>query len=58
MPLTESMENYLEAIFEIKKRKTVVRVRDVAKEIVNIMICIIRLVAVRFITIGQNVILV
>ncbi|MFC1539534.1 metal-dependent transcriptional regulator [Candidatus Latescibacterota bacterium] len=33
MPLTESMENYLEAIFEIKKRKTVVRVRDVAKEL-------------------------
>ncbi len=33
MQPTESMENYLEAIFEIKKRKSVVRVRDVAQEL-------------------------
>ncbi len=30
MPLSESMEDYLEAIFEIGKRKRVVRVKDVA----------------------------
>ena len=33
MPLSESMENYLEAIFEIQERKQVVRVRDVAGEL-------------------------
>ena len=33
MPLSESMENYLEAIFEIEKNKRVVRVRDVANEL-------------------------
>ena len=33
MTLSESMENYLEAIFEIEKIKYVVRVRDVAKKL-------------------------
>ena len=33
MSLSESMEDYLEAILEIHRRKQVVRVRDVAQEI-------------------------
>ncbi len=33
MPLSESMEDYLEAIFEIEKQKRVVRVRDVASRL-------------------------
>ena len=33
MPLSASMENYLEAIFEIEKSKRVVRVRDVSKKL-------------------------
>ncbi len=33
MSLSESMENYLEAIFEIEKSKRVVRVRDVANKL-------------------------
>jgi DtxR family transcriptional regulator, Mn-dependent transcriptional regulator len=33
MSLSESMEDYLEAIFEIQNRKQVVRVRDVAQEL-------------------------
>ena len=33
MTLTESMEDYLEAIFEIEKQKRVVRVRDVASRL-------------------------
>ena len=33
MPLSESMEDYLEAIFEIEKRKRYVRVRDVANQL-------------------------
>lgn len=33
MSLSESMEDYLEAIFEIDRRKQIVRVRDVAQEL-------------------------
>jgi DtxR family transcriptional regulator, Mn-dependent transcriptional regulator len=33
MSLSESMEDYLEAIFEIEKRKRIVRVRDVAQKL-------------------------
>ncbi len=33
MSLSESMENYLEAIFEIERKKQVVRVRDVANDL-------------------------
>ena len=33
MSLSESMEDYLEAIFEINRRKKIVRVRDVAQEL-------------------------
>ena len=33
MTLSESMEDYLEAIFEIEKSKRVVRVRDVANKL-------------------------
>ena len=33
MSLSESMEDYLEAIFEIEKSKRVVRVRDVANKL-------------------------
>lgn len=33
MSLSESMENYLEAIFEIELKKQVVRVRDVANDL-------------------------
>ena len=33
MSLSDSMEDYLEAIFEIDKRKRVVRVRDVASRL-------------------------
>ncbi|MFC1486021.1 metal-dependent transcriptional regulator [Candidatus Latescibacterota bacterium] len=33
MALSESLEDYLEAIFEIKRRKQIVRVRDVAQEL-------------------------
>ena len=33
MPLSESLENYLEAIYEIKKKRQIVRVRDVAKKL-------------------------
>ena len=33
MPLSASMEDYLEAILEIEKSKRVVRVRDVAKKL-------------------------
>jgi DtxR family transcriptional regulator, Mn-dependent transcriptional regulator len=33
MPLSESLENYLEAIYEIKEKRSIVRVRDVAKKL-------------------------
>lgn len=33
MSLSESMEDYLEAIFEIEKNRRIVRVRDVAKKL-------------------------
>ena len=33
MPLSASMEDYLEAIFEIEKSKRIVRVRDVANKL-------------------------